>query len=110
MDSQSTTPRPTRRGFLSGIGSTALGAALLSGCGSMRVRELSALDSATQWLNTPPLTAAGLHGKVVLVGRSTCRALSLADGRQQLWQVEISRPDDNKLIARGQVRLQNVER
>ena len=28
---------------------------------------------------------------------------------QQLWQVEIRRPDDHKLIARGQVRLQNIE-
>jgi len=27
---------------------------------------------------------------------------------QQLWQVELRRPDDHKLIARGQVRLQNV--
>ena len=28
---------------------------------------------------------------------------------QQLWQVEIRRPDDHKLVARGQVRLQNVD-
>ncbi len=28
---------------------------------------------------------------------------------QQLWQVEIRRPDDHKLVARGQVRLQNIE-
>jgi 1,4-dihydroxy-2-naphthoyl-CoA hydrolase len=27
---------------------------------------------------------------------------------QQLWQVELRRPEDQKLIARGQVRLQNV--
>jgi 1,4-dihydroxy-2-naphthoyl-CoA hydrolase len=27
---------------------------------------------------------------------------------QQLWQVNISRADDGKLVARGQVRLQNV--
>jgi len=27
---------------------------------------------------------------------------------QQLWQVTISRADDGKLVARGQVRLQNV--
>jgi uncharacterized protein (TIGR00369 family) len=27
---------------------------------------------------------------------------------QQLWQVELRRPDDQKLIARGHVRLQNV--
>jgi thiol-disulfide isomerase/thioredoxin len=29
--------------------------------------ELASLDSATEWLNSPPLTAAGLRGKVVLV-------------------------------------------
>lgn len=28
---------------------------------------------------------------------------------QQLWQVDITRADDGKLVARGQVRLQNVE-
>jgi 1,4-dihydroxy-2-naphthoyl-CoA hydrolase len=37
-------------------------------------------------------------------------ALSIHQGRtQQLWQVEIRRPEDDKLVARGQVRLQNVE-
>jgi thiol-disulfide isomerase/thioredoxin len=29
--------------------------------------ELSALGAATRWLNSPPLTAGGLRGKVVLV-------------------------------------------
>src|SRR5918912_1245102 len=29
--------------------------------------ELSSLGSATEWLNSPPLTAAGLRGKVVVV-------------------------------------------
>ncbi|MBM7124494.1 cytochrome c biogenesis protein DipZ [Dyella flava] len=29
--------------------------------------ELPSLDGATQWLNSPPLTAQSLHGKVVLV-------------------------------------------
>src|SRR6266700_8413907 len=28
---------------------------------------LPSLDGATEWLNSPPLTAAGLRGKVVLV-------------------------------------------
>jgi hypothetical protein len=27
---------------------------------------------------------------------------------QQLWQVVLTRTDDGKLVARGQVRLQNV--
>jgi thiol-disulfide isomerase/thioredoxin len=30
--------------------------------------ELSSLSGATEWLNSPPLTAAGLRGKTVLVG------------------------------------------
>src|SRR5438034_4604467 len=29
--------------------------------------ELPSLDSATEWINSPPLTAAGLRGKVVLI-------------------------------------------
>ena len=29
--------------------------------------ELSSLGRATEWLNSPPLTAAGLRGKVVLI-------------------------------------------
>lgn len=41
----------------------------------------------------------------VLVGRAT----PIHRGRsQQLWQVDITREDDGKLVAQGQVRLQNV--
>ncbi len=29
--------------------------------------ELPSFAGATEWLNSPPLTAAGLHGRVVLV-------------------------------------------
>ena len=37
-------------------------------------------------------------------------AVPIQQGRtQQLWQVEIRRPDDDKLVARGQVRLQNID-
>jgi 1,4-dihydroxy-2-naphthoyl-CoA hydrolase len=37
-------------------------------------------------------------------------AVPIQQGRtQQLWQVEIRRTEDDKLIARGQVRLQNVD-
>ena len=44
-------------------------------------------------------------------GRLQVVAVAVQQGRtQQLWQVEIRRPDDGKLIARGNVRLQNVER
>ncbi len=43
-------------------------------------------------------------------GRLNVVAVPIQQGRtQQLWQVEIRRPHDDKLIARGQVRLQNVE-
>jgi 1,4-dihydroxy-2-naphthoyl-CoA hydrolase len=43
-------------------------------------------------------------------GRLEVEARPIHQGRtQQLWQVEIRRPEDRKLIARGQVRLQNVE-
>jgi 1,4-dihydroxy-2-naphthoyl-CoA hydrolase len=37
-------------------------------------------------------------------------AVPVHQGRsQQLWQVEVRRREDGKLVARGQVRLQNVE-
>jgi 1,4-dihydroxy-2-naphthoyl-CoA hydrolase len=43
-------------------------------------------------------------------GRLAVEATAIHQGRsQQLWQVEIRRPEDRKLIARGQVRLQNIE-
>jgi 1,4-dihydroxy-2-naphthoyl-CoA hydrolase len=43
-------------------------------------------------------------------GRLQVEANAIHQGRtQQLWQVEIRRPDDSKLVARGQVRLQNID-
>lgn len=43
-------------------------------------------------------------------GRLQVVAVPIQQGRtKQLWQVEVRRPDDDKLVARGQVRLQNVE-
>lgn len=43
-------------------------------------------------------------------GRLAVRGTPIMQGRsQQLWQVELTRPQDGKLVARGQVRLQNVE-
>ena len=42
-------------------------------------------------------------------GRLNVIATAIHQGRtQQLWQVEIQRLEDDKLIARGQVRLQNI--
>jgi 1,4-dihydroxy-2-naphthoyl-CoA hydrolase len=43
-------------------------------------------------------------------GRLNVIATAIHQGRtQQLWQVEIQRPQDDKLVARGQVRLQNID-
>jgi uncharacterized protein (TIGR00369 family) len=43
-------------------------------------------------------------------GRLDVLAIPIHQGRtQQLWQVEIRRPEDHKLVARGQVRLQNIQ-
>jgi uncharacterized protein (TIGR00369 family) len=43
-------------------------------------------------------------------GRLQVEANAIHQGRtQQLWQVEIRRPQDDKLVARGQVRLQNID-
>jgi 1,4-dihydroxy-2-naphthoyl-CoA hydrolase len=43
-------------------------------------------------------------------GRLAVVAVPIHQGRtQQLWQVEIRRPEDDELVARGQVRLQNIE-
>jgi 1,4-dihydroxy-2-naphthoyl-CoA hydrolase len=42
-------------------------------------------------------------------GRLQVLAVPVHQGAtQQLWQVDLRRPDDDKLVARGQVRLQNV--
>ena len=44
-------------------------------------------------------------------GRLHVVAEPVQQGRtQQLWQVLLTRADDDKLVARGQVRLQNVRR
>ena len=43
-------------------------------------------------------------------GRLRVIGVPIHQGRSyQLWQVEIRRPHDDKLIARGQVRLQHVD-
>ena len=44
------------------------------------------------------------------IGRLDVVAVPIQQGRtQQLWQIEIRRPEDDKLVARGQVRLQNID-
>jgi 1,4-dihydroxy-2-naphthoyl-CoA hydrolase len=43
-------------------------------------------------------------------GRLQVVAVPIQQGRtQQLWQVEIRRPEDDKLIAHGEGRLQNID-
>lgn len=43
-------------------------------------------------------------------GRLAVEANAIHQGRsQQLWQVEMIRIEDQKLVARGQVRLQNID-
>lgn len=43
-------------------------------------------------------------------GRLQVVAVAIHQGRtQQLWQVELRREPDGKLVARGQVRLQNID-
>ena len=43
---------------------------------SAGMKGLTALDSATAWLNTPPLTATDLRGSVVVVNFWTYTVLS----------------------------------
>lgn len=71
-------PRHDRRRFL-GMAALSLGAAWIGTRDSVRhmiyvkafrqsgARDLASLGGATAWLNSPPLTAADLQGKVVLV-------------------------------------------
>ena len=71
-------PRNDRRRFL-GMAALSLGAAWIGTRDSVMhmitvkpfrpssASDLASLRGATAWLNSPPLTAVGLHGKVVLV-------------------------------------------
>ncbi len=60
-----------RRRYLARLTATIAGAGLgvfaISQVIDRESREFSGLDRATEWLNSPPLTAASLAGKVVLV-------------------------------------------
>lgn len=59
--------------------------------------------------------AVGVHNATDFLrphqaGRLDVEAIAVHQARtQQLWQVQIRRPEDGKLIARGQVRLQNID-
>jgi thiol-disulfide isomerase/thioredoxin len=59
---------------IAGMGMSGLraeGASASAVANQLASRELAAFDRATEWLNSPHLTAAGLQGKVVLVNFCT---------------------------------------
>ncbi len=80
----------------------------------MIVETLASTGAALWAMEQGMAGAVGLSNKTdfirattegVLVGRAT----PIHRGRtQQLWQVDITREEDGKLAAQGQVRLQNV--
>jgi len=54
-------------------------------------------SNLTDFLRSHSQGRVDVDGTPIFVGRT-----------QQLWSVEITRPSDGKLVARGQVRLQNL--
>jgi 1,4-dihydroxy-2-naphthoyl-CoA hydrolase len=79
------------------------------------VIETFATTGAFEAIKDKGMQAVGVSNHTDFVrphrsGRLAVEAAAIHQGRtQQLWQVEVRRPEDRKLIARGQVRLQNVE-
>jgi 1,4-dihydroxy-2-naphthoyl-CoA hydrolase len=79
------------------------------------VVETFATTGAFEAVKDQGMQAVGVSNQTDFVrphrsGRLNVIATPIHQGRtQQLWQVEIRRPEDDKLVARGQVRLQNVE-
>jgi uncharacterized protein (TIGR00369 family) len=61
-------------------------------------RQVVGVSNATDFLRSHRSGRLRVVGEPVHQGRS-----------YQLWQVEIRTADDDKLVARGQVRLQNLE-
>jgi 1,4-dihydroxy-2-naphthoyl-CoA hydrolase len=78
--------------------------------------ETAASVGATAAVLDDGMFAAGVNNNTdflrsVSSGKVDVVATPLHQGRtQQLWQVEISRGSDGKLVARGQVRLHNLPR
>ena len=83
--------------------------------------ESMASVAAFTWLNSPGSGKSGNSGNVVGVNNNTDFLRSIGSGmvygaaepihrgrRQQLWLVTIT-DDDDRVVARGQVRLQNLE-
>ena len=83
--------------------------------------ESMASVAAFTWLNSPGKGESGKGGNVVGVNNNTDFLRSIGSGmvygaaepihrgrRQQLWLVTIT-DDNDRVVARGQVRLQNLE-
>lgn len=90
----------SRRRFLRAAAMT-IATAQFNGFASASARsELSALDGATAWLNSEPLTSAGLRGKVVLVNFWT---YSCINWRRQLPYVRAwaEKYRDKRLVVIG---------
>jgi uncharacterized protein (TIGR00369 family) len=80
------------------------------------VVETFATSGAFEAVKDRAMQAVGVSNMTDFVrphrrGRLDVEAIAIHQGRtHQLWQVEIVRPEDHKLVARGHVRLQNIER
>jgi len=80
----------------------------------MMVETLASAGAALWAMENGMAGAVGLSNKTDFI-RATTNGVLLGEatpihrGRtQQLWQVDITRESDGKLVAQGQVRLQNV--
>lgn len=79
------------------------------------VVETFATTGAFEAIKDRGMQAVGVSNQTDFVrphtrGRLDVVATPIHQGRtQQLWQVDIRRPEDHKLVARGQVRLQNIQ-
>lgn len=80
----------------------------------MMVETLASTGAALWAMENGMAGAVGLSNKTDFIRATTSGAIvgearPIHRGRtQQLWQVEVTRESDGKLIAQGQVRLQNV--
>lgn len=80
----------------------------------MMVETLASTGAALWAMENGMAGAVGLSNKTDFIRATTSgvilgEATPIHRGRtQQLWQVDITRESDGKLVAQGQVRLQNV--
>lgn len=80
----------------------------------MMIETLASTGAATWAVENGMAGAVGVSNKTDFIrptteGVITGKATPIHRGRtQQLWQVDVVRESDGKLVAQGQVRLQNV--